>query len=74
MLVVVTLVIMPFVIVGLIVIVAIMRRLGLIRLWIIFDCASRTQRCAFHALCAPIQDTKTGNKLPVKGKINEIQG
>jgi hypothetical protein len=64
MLVVVTLVIVTFVIVGLIVgvivIVAIMRRLGLIRLWIVFDCACRTQRCAFHALCAP-------NKVPKWG-------
>jgi len=53
-------VIMTFVIVGLIVIVAIVRRLGLIWLWIVFDFASRTQRCAFHALCAP-------NKMPKWG-------
>jgi hypothetical protein len=53
MLVVVTLVIMTFVIVSLIVIKAIVGRLSLVRLWIVVDCASRTQRCAFHALCAP---------------------
>jgi hypothetical protein len=58
--VIVTFVIVTFVIVGLIVIEAIMRRLGLIRLWIVFDCASRTQRCAFQALCAP-------NKMPEWG-------
>jgi hypothetical protein len=49
------------------VIVAIMRRLGLIRLWIVFDCASRTQRCAFHALCAP-------NKMPEWGINCLFQG
>jgi hypothetical protein len=31
---------------------AIVRRLGLIRLWIVIDCAGRTQRFTFHALCA----------------------
>ena len=39
---------------------AVVRRLGLVRLWIVFDCAGRTQRFAFHALCAP-------NKMPEWG-------
>jgi hypothetical protein len=62
MLVIVTRVIMTLV--GMIVIggvvEAVIRRLGRVWLWIVFDCVCGTQRCAFHALYAP-------NKMPEWG-------
>jgi len=44
-------VVMSFVIVG--GIEAVMRRLGRVNLWTVFDCVAGTQRFAFPALCAP---------------------
>ena len=67
MLVVVTFVIMTTVIMSMFMdmIGAIVRRLGLIRLWNVIDCAGRTQRFAFHALCALKKTARMGNKPPV---------
>ncbi|HME59385.1 MAG TPA: hypothetical protein VKF63_13660 [Terracidiphilus sp.] len=45
-----TFVIMTFVIMG---VIGAVMRLGLIRLWFLFNCAGRTQCYAFHALFAP---------------------
>jgi hypothetical protein len=44
-------VVVTFVVVG--AIVAVVRRLGLVRLWFVIDCAAGTQRFAFPAPCAP---------------------
>jgi hypothetical protein len=60
MLVIMTFVIMTFVIMTFVIVAvfkACLRSLGLVRLWIVFDCVGRAQRFAFHALCAP-------NKMP----------
>jgi hypothetical protein len=49
--VIVSLVVMSFVIVG--GIEAVVRRLGRVCLWTVFDCVAGTQRFTFPALCAP---------------------
>jgi hypothetical protein len=61
MMVIVTFVIIIHVIVG---VFGAVVRLGLIRLWFLFDCAGRAQSYAFHALCAP-------NMMPELG-INRL--
>jgi hypothetical protein len=59
MMVIVTFVIMTFVIMG---VIGAVMRLGLIRLWFLFNCAGRAQSYAFHALRAP-------NMMPELGII-----